>query len=284
MRQLSKSAYGEFYWWGCNPCFVATREGVVLIDAPQQPIDAVRWREMITEKFGPIRYLINTEPHWDHIHGNAFFPGVEVIAQEGIAERYLPTIQGRMETVERMKETDPDSYFLCHHPSYPPNPPTRTFTDRFELVLGEHTFTIENCPGHTKPQTHVHLASEGVVFIGDNIFHKCMTWLQECNPWEWLDTLNMLEKQDLLIIPGHGEPCRRTYIKEQKTIIEGWLDGVEQFLRRGLSEEDAVKQPAPAVDPYPLAQRLHEWRPIVHERSIRNLYKQIAARQSAPAA
>ena len=96
MRQLSKSVYAEFYFCGCNPGFVVTRDGVILVDTPQQPIDALRWRETITEQHGPIRYLVNTEAHWDHIHGNAYFPGVEVIGQKGVGERYEPEIMERV--------------------------------------------------------------------------------------------------------------------------------------------------------------------------------------------
>jgi glyoxylase-like metal-dependent hydrolase (beta-lactamase superfamily II) len=73
MRRVSQNAYTELYFWGCNPSFVATGDGVVMIDAPQQPIDCMRWRDRMVEH-GPIRHLINTEPHGDHIRGNAYFP------------------------------------------------------------------------------------------------------------------------------------------------------------------------------------------------------------------
>ena len=55
MRRISRNVYAEIYFWGCNPGFVETSDGVVMIDSPQQPIDAVRWREMLQEK-GPIRH------------------------------------------------------------------------------------------------------------------------------------------------------------------------------------------------------------------------------------
>ena len=54
---------------GCNPSFVTTSDGVVVIDTPQLPTRAVAMRAE-AESHGPIRYLINTEHHVDHIFGN----------------------------------------------------------------------------------------------------------------------------------------------------------------------------------------------------------------------
>jgi glyoxylase-like metal-dependent hydrolase (beta-lactamase superfamily II) len=65
---------------------------VLLIDTPQQPIDALRWRERITEQHGRILHLVNTEPHPDHIRGNAYFPGVEVIGHELMPARYQASV------------------------------------------------------------------------------------------------------------------------------------------------------------------------------------------------
>ena len=66
MRRVGPNSFTEIYFAGCNPSCVETSDGYVMIDSPQQPIDAVRWRERMEEK-APIRYLINTEPHGDHI-------------------------------------------------------------------------------------------------------------------------------------------------------------------------------------------------------------------------
>ena len=85
MRRVGPNSFTEIYFAGCNPGFVETSDGYVMIDSPQQPIDAVRWREQLEEK-APIRYLINTEPHGDHIAGNAYFPKVPVVGQVKLQE------------------------------------------------------------------------------------------------------------------------------------------------------------------------------------------------------
>ena len=132
-------------------------------------------------------------------------------------ERYLCAFGSIEEKRERFKQTDPDSVWLLGHPDYPPvNAPTLTFDDTLTLNVGNHTFNIIHMPGHTAPQTSVHVPEEGVVFTGDNVFHKCRTWLQECDPWEWLAALESIAALDVeTIVPGHGEPCGKAYLKEQ---------------------------------------------------------------------
>jgi cyclase len=111
VRRVGPNSFTEIYFAGCNPSFVETSDGYVMIDSPQQPIDAVRWRERMEEK-APIRYLINTEPHGDHISGNAYFPHVTVVGQiqlQECFERYLYAFGTLDEKRERFKESDPDS-------------------------------------------------------------------------------------------------------------------------------------------------------------------------------
>lgn len=283
MRRVSEHCYAEIYFWGCNPGFVTTPVGVFMIDTPQQPINALKWRERLHEH-GPIRHLVNTEPHPDHIRGNAYFPGVEVIGQERMLARYeqaIPMMIGE-QTLEQLKTADPDSVWLFNHPDYPPNPPTRTFSDR--LAVG--TLELIHHPGHTPPQTSVLVASDGVVFTGDNVFHKCKTFVQEADPWEWLAALEAIGALDVeTIVPGHGELCDKSYLVQQAQIIHNWVGVVEGYVRRGLSEDDAVQEPLDVVkhvDPYPIGQRLFPRSDWVTEANIRNIYKRIVARQAAP--
>ena len=282
MRRVSEHVYVEVYYWGCNPGFLATDDGVFMVDTPQQPINAVQWREQMTE-YGRPRHLVNTEPHGDHILGNSYFPGVEVIGQRLMLARYNDTIP-RMQSAERletMKEQDPDSVWLLNHPNYPPNPPTRHFDDRLTLTLGKHTIECIHMPGHTPPQTSAYFPQEGVVFTGDNVFHRCKTFLQEANPWEWLASLKAIESLDLaVIVPGHGEPCDKSYLREQAEIVEAWTDAVQKFVTAGMTEEEVLAQPRPDVDPYPIGQRLFAAHDRVNTSNVTNLYRQIVARNA----
>ena len=284
MRRITEHVFAEIYFWGCNPGFITTSDGVFMVDTPQQPLDAVRWRERLQE-FGPLRHMVNTEPHQDHIRGNAYFPGVEVIGQQRLVARYqemLPTI-----TATQLRETlmtvDPDSVWLFNHPDYPPNPPTRTFTDSLSLQLGQHDIQLIHHPGHTPPQTSVFLPQEGVVFTGDNIFYHCKTFVQEADPWEWLRALDDIARLDVeTIVPGHGEPCGKGYLPQQAQILHNWIGVVSKYVERGLTEDEAVAEPLDVmkeVDPWPIGQRLFPRSDWVTEANIRNVYKKVAARR-----
>jgi cyclase len=89
LLQITSNVFAETQVRGCNHGFVTTSAGIVMIDSPQKPSDALRWKAEI-EKHGQILYIINTEPHGDHWTGNAYFD-VPVIAHEGVRTRILET-------------------------------------------------------------------------------------------------------------------------------------------------------------------------------------------------
>jgi glyoxylase-like metal-dependent hydrolase (beta-lactamase superfamily II) len=131
----------------------------------------------------------------------------------------------------------------------------------------------------------VFVPSEGVVFTGDNVFHKCKTFIQEADPWQWLATLERIGQLDVeVIVPGHGEPCDKTYLAEQARVIQNWIGAMEDVVRRGLSEDEALAEALPfaELDPYVLGQRLFPRFDEVNARNIRNLYARIRDRVASP--
>jgi cyclase len=108
MQRITNNVYAETGFRGCNPGFVVTTEGVVMIDTPQMPADAIKWREEVA-KHGRVRYLINTEPHGDHFTGNFFFEGT-VVAHEGTRQAILAASVEQLK--ERFKQMEPQSLYL----------------------------------------------------------------------------------------------------------------------------------------------------------------------------
>ena len=241
MKQLTANVFVETGLKGANHGLVMTSDGIVLIDTPHKPSDAVRLKGEI-ERRGRLRYIINTEPHGDHWTGNAFFD-VPVVAHEGVRSRILGTDLAAH--VARVASFGPDEPKLLEN--YKPNAPVITFQSEMTLHVGNHTFHMVHMPGHTAYQAAVIVEEEGVVFTSDNIFCKVQTWLQEANPDLWLKALESLRAlREETFVPGHGPVCDKR-LSERARLVHSRMGGVcarrdrardEQRRLRGQSDGD----------------------------------------------
>ena len=270
MQQITSNVFAETQVRGCNHGFVTTSDGIVMIDSPQKPTDALKWKAEI-EKHGELKYIINTEPHGDHWTGNAYFD-VPVVAQEGVRTRILET--DLAEHLARVGGMGPDEPKLLE--GYALNAPVITFKDGMTLHVGDHTFEMIHMPGHTLYQAAILIKEEGVVFTSDNIFHKVQTYIQEANPNHWLNALNSLRYLDEeIFIPGHGALCDKSYLDEQGTYIMEWLDYVRQAVDRGMSKDQAIEDLTNMTDRYPMDVGQDGTSPRVMKMNVANLYDYI---------
>jgi cyclase len=178
MERVTDNVFAVTKTRGCNPGYVVTDEGVVVIDTPQLPTHALHLVREV-EEHGPIRYLINTEHHLDHIFGNYFFRGKGIVVSHeevyGEFMRVTPLINPFSYAREAIPTDDPDgaAVFPDEETYYKnPNKPTVTFRGNLTIRLGRHTFHLISTPGHTKGQIAVHIPEEKVAFIGDTIFNN----------------------------------------------------------------------------------------------------------------
>jgi len=267
MQKITDNVYAETGFRGCNPGFVVTKEGVVMIDTPQMPVDAIKWRDEVA-KHGPVRYLINTEPHGDHFTGNAFFEGT-VVAHEGVREAILAADVEQFK--ENIRQTAPENLALMEGFSY--RPPTITLSQRLTLYVGDHTFQIINFPGHTAFQVAVYIPEEKVAFTSDNIFHKVQAFLHQALPDEWLDSLKRLQELDAdVLVPGHGSLCDRSYIPEMSAFIQAWVDAVTAAIEQGMSVEEAQEKVS-LLDRYPMDNGIEFMGPEIQRWNVARLYE-----------
>lgn len=238
-----------------------------MIDTPQMPADAIRWRDEIA-KHGPVCYLINTEPHGDHFIGNYFFEGT-VVAHQGTRAAILAASVEQLK--ERFKQTYPDSLPLIKDYRY--RPPTITFSEQMTLYVGNHTFQLINHPGHTPYQIAVYIPEERVVFTSDNVFGRVQAWLHEALPYEWLDSLKRLEQLEAdVLVPGHGNICDRSYIREMSAFIQDWIDTVSAAIVQGMSLEEAQEKVS-FLGRYPMEPGSEPMAQLVQHMNVARLYQ-----------
>jgi glyoxylase-like metal-dependent hydrolase (beta-lactamase superfamily II) len=272
MQEIANNIFVETGFRGCNVGFIATEEGVVMIDTPQLPVDAMKWRDEIA-KHGKVRYLINTEPHGtephgDHFSGNYFFDGT-VVAHEGTRAAIMSASVDSF--VQGLAQKSPESLSLVDGFEF--RPPTITFTDKLTLYSGDHNIQLINMPGHTAYQAAAVIPDQKVAFTSDNIFYKVQAWLHGALPFKWLDSLKQLMNLDVdVLVPGHGSICDRSYIPEMSSFIQKWIDVVTAAINQGLSLE-AAQDTISLLEHYPMDKGSEPMGKQVQRMNVARLYQ-----------
>ncbi|MFH0846486.1 MAG: MBL fold metallo-hydrolase [Chloroflexota bacterium] len=267
MQKFARNVYVETKHHGSNNSFVVTSEGVVMIDTPQMPLEAIKWRDEI-KKYGEVRYVINTEPHGDHHAGNYFFGGA-VVAHEGTRQAILSASLEQFK--ERIRQQAPEN--LPYLESFKFRPPTITFSERLTLHLGEHTFNLIHMPGHSASQLAVFVPEEKTVFTSDNVVYRAQAWLHESLPNDWLKSLKKLAELDAdVVVPGHGNICDRSYIPEMSAFVRDWVTAVRKAIRQGMSLEQA-QNTISFLDRYPMAPGYEAMGQMIQSMNVARLYQ-----------
>jgi cyclase len=232
---------------GCNPSYVVTSDGVVVIDTPQLPTKALEVRGEAQAQ-GPIRYVVNTEHHVDHIFGNYYFKGAgQVVHHQGVADNFMvptPDLDPYDYAAEAIPTDDPDGAELFPERNEYYDDPNRgdlVFTGDLDLRVGKHTFHLIHTPGHTPGQVAVYVPEERVVFTGDTVFSECQTWLMTSDVDEWLNTLEVLRSLDVdRVVPGHGPVTTKEYLATQRSVLLEWTSAVAVAVAKGWSREETI--------------------------------------------
>jgi glyoxylase-like metal-dependent hydrolase (beta-lactamase superfamily II) len=197
--------------------FAVTAQGAIVTD----PInaDAAGWlRAQIRERFNqPVRYLIYSHDHPDHISGGeGFGDGVTTIAHE----RCKAKIVG-----ERRRTPVPNI----------------VFSDAMTLELAGTVVELEYAGrNHSDNSIVVRSPAQRALFAVDFIPVESLAFrdLHEGYVEEWIDSLKRVEAMDFdVLLPGHGPVGRKSHVRDFRVYLETVADGVLDGMRRGQSLE-----------------------------------------------
>jgi glyoxylase-like metal-dependent hydrolase (beta-lactamase superfamily II) len=183
-----------------NAGFVVGGNGVAVIDTFQDPEAA---KELLGEirkitKL-PIRFVVNTHYHIDHVNGNDVFSGAGAII---VAHRNVRAWM-RSENLKFWPDPIPaetkarvQSLTL----------PDLVYDDRIDLYLGTRRIEIRSYPGHTGGDSVVFVPDAHVAFCGDLLWKDHFPNLIDATTASWIGTLATLQSHDSsTFVPGHGE-------------------------------------------------------------------------------
>lgn len=279
MEQLTESVF----YYDCYPTvgMVVTDDGVLAVDGPMRPSEAIAWRDFIREK-GPLRYLVNTEHHQDHIAGNWFLRPERIVSSEIVRADFYASIATAEEGRERMLRYDPGSEGLLE--GFALLPPDITYKERMTIRLGGKTFVLIHSPGHTRGQTIVHAVEDRVAFTADNLTPAYNVAFHSADVWGWFRSLGMLEALDVdWYVPGHGRPCRRDEIPRQREKLHALVDRVRAWKREGLGREQvqARVREAYATD-FKSNDHMGERLAMLRQGGLGNIYDYLEEHPSGP--
>jgi cyclase len=265
MEKITDNVYAGFNFRGCNSGFVVTTEGVVVIDTPMVPSEAKKWREEVS-RFGEIKYVINNEPHNDHVAGNCWMGATLVSSaatREAIKRNNQQALEGQMGWMA------PDALPLPKDWYY--RLPEITFTGELTLYLGKHTIHIIPVPGHTAGETAVYIPEEKVVFVSDNVIIM-MPIMIDAVPDKWLESLKKLQTLDVeKVIPGHGPLCGKAQIQTVYDNLKYCIDQVTAAIVKGWSLQE-IQEKLTMFERFPPMGPGDPMKQMRHE-SLAGLYK-----------
>jgi glyoxylase-like metal-dependent hydrolase (beta-lactamase superfamily II) len=187
-----------------NAGFVVTDEGVVVIDALGSPVlaeELIAEIRRVTPK--PIRYVIVTHYHADHIYGLQAFKaaGATIVAHQA-GRDYLGSDTARLRLEASRRDLFPwidDKTQLVGA--------DRWLAEReTTLRLGGLDFELRHVgPAHTTEDLAVFIPQLGVLFAGDLAFQGRIPFVGQADSRQWIASLTqLLAIKARVVIPGHG--------------------------------------------------------------------------------
>lgn len=237
MKEIAAGIIVETGHLGSNNAIITSADGIVLIDAPHKPTDAVAWRAH-AESIGEVKYLIHTDHHIDHSMGNSFLPGT-IIGQANTRDGLVNHFPEPDYVDDLIAIIDPDGVPLME--GYSRRLPELTFTDELDLYLGERHLRLISLSGHTPNTIGILLPDEGIFFSGDNVCSASLPSFQEAYVDRWLATLDRIDELDFeVLVPGHGDVTTKAYVGTFRDQMLALIAEVDSARTGGASREDAA--------------------------------------------
>lgn len=256
-----------------NSLFIIGEQDVTVVDAQfstETALAVLAALRTLTNK--PVKYVINTHGHDDHVTGNQVyrdsFPGVEFIAHRatrdsmiiaGATKRadFLKSLPGTMgffrtlltngkgpdgapitdeERAGLASDSTIGARFLAESPRLVLVPATRTVDERLVLHQGHRVIEVLWLgPGHSAGDLVVHLPAEHIVAAGDLVVLPVPLVGSTSHPAAFGRALGGLRAlKASIIVPGHG-PVQRDdrHIAHVQRMLESIRGQVEAGVARG---------------------------------------------------
>ena len=233
--------------------FITTPQGVIITDPISS--DAAIWLKAEIKKLTdqPVRYVIYSHDHADHITGGTVFAETATFVSHWAARREILS-KSRSETPV----------------------PDLTFNDRMFIDLGgKHVELIYTGKNHSDNSLVVLLPQNKLLFAVDFIPVETVAYrtMQSDYPDDWIESLKQVEQLDFdILVPGHGKIGKKEHVRLFRGYLEDLRTAVQEQIQKGTSLEEAKK--TVQLPKYEQWQRYVDWFPENVEGMYRYLSQQ----------
>jgi cyclase len=213
---------------GANAGFVVGDDGVAVIDTFENEAAA---KALLGQIHGlthlPIKFVINTHYHLDHVAGNRVFAehGAVVVGHHSV-RAWIHTENLKF-FGEKIKPEEKALVLNLLAPEI-------TYDTGVTLFLGSRRIEVTYMQGHTGGDSVVSIPDAGIVFCGDLFWRHTLPNLIDATTSTWISTLSEFteEKTDTLpnsalpraviFVPGHGDVGNAEDVQEFQAYLT-WL-------------------------------------------------------------
>ncbi len=221
---------------GGNIAISAGEDGVYIIDDQLQPLTDQLLVAISKISGQPIRFVINTHFHHDHVGGNETIGkgGAVIIAHDNI--------------LKRMSSDYYSHFFDTTTPAWPKDAlPVITFNDQVTLHFNGEIAQVYHVPhGHTDGDSIVHFPASDVIHMGDIYFNGLYPYIDLDGGGNIQGMIAGAELgvsiagEDTQIIPGHGPLSNKANLTEYRDFLVTARNNVQKLIDQGKSLEETV--------------------------------------------
>ena len=222
--------------FGGNIGVVASDTGVLLVDAEWPELHDKVVAALSHFSHAPVRYVVNTHWHWDHVGGDSLFAksGAVIFSSEQ-TRAYIAREQATHPAAGAPYSPDPAAI------------PVVTLQDGLRFHLGEQTIEIIHVPpAHTDGDLIVRFVEADVIQTGDTFFHGFYPDIDQPHGGtidgmiSFYDALYKMCGPRTRIIPGHGSIANREDVREYQTMLREVRKRVAKAVAAGMTEEALI--------------------------------------------
>jgi len=225
---------------GGNMGLSVGKDATFLIDDQFGPLSDKIKAAIATVADKPVKFLMNTHWHGDHVGGNENFgkSGAIIIAQDNVRKRL------REVTISRGQPREP---------SPPAALPVITFGEDVTLYINDMTIHgMHMVPTHTDGDTLVYFEEANVLHTGDTYVHGTYPFVDQESGGNFdgfiatTKKILALANDNTKIIPGHGPLSTKADVEETLKVLTTMRSRVEALVKKNMSRDEVIK-----ADPMP---------------------------------